>query len=98
MTVTGNGHLCIGGCDVCELSQLSPYPIYVLDEALVRSNMQTYRHALSKYYPRAGYVYYASKAMMNSAICTIAEQENMGLDISSGGELYTALSCGFPWQ
>lgn len=96
MSISPSGHLCIGGCDACELSQLSPYPIYVLDEALVRKNMQEYVNTLSESYPNPGFVYYASKAMMNSALCAIAEQESMGLDVSSGGELFTAISAGFP--
>lgn len=39
---------------------------------------------------------YASKAFMTMAICKIIEEENLGLDVVSGGELYTALKAGFP--
>ena len=33
---------------------------------------------------------------MTMAICKIIEEENLGLDVVSGGELYTALKAGFP--
>ena len=43
-----------------------------------------------------GRVYYASKALSTAAIYKIAAQEGLGADVVSGGELYTALSAGFP--
>ena len=88
--VDKKGHLNIGGCDVCTLAELSSSPIYLLDESLVRSNMQSYVRSMHAYYPKPGLAYYASKAMMNLALCKIAEEENMGLDVSTAGELYTS--------
>ena len=38
---------------------------------------------------------FASKAFMTKAICKIMEQEGFGLDLCSGGEIYTAKSAGF---
>lgn len=96
MQIDRNSQLTIGGCVASELSQLSSYPIYVIDEILLRNNMRTYVKSLQKYYPKESAVYYASKALMNCTICKIAEQEGMGLDISSGGELYTAIRSQFP--
>lgn len=39
---------------------------------------------------------YASKAFNCKAICRIVMEEGLGLDVVSGGELYTAMSVGFP--
>lgn len=89
------GHLYIGGCDVVQLAKRFGTPLYVLDEALFRSRCREYREGLSAVYPDSR-VIYAGKALLNSAICRILEQEGLGLDVVSGGELYTALHAGFP--
>ena len=39
---------------------------------------------------------YASKAFCCKEMCRIAAEEGIGLDVVSLGELYTALSAGFP--
>lgn len=96
MDINQKGHLQIGGCDACTLSELSPYPIYVIDESLLRSKMNAYIGAVNTFYPGSSTVYYASKAMMNLAMCKIVESEGLGLDVSSGGELYTAIQAQFP--
>jgi diaminopimelate decarboxylase len=41
-------------------------------------------------------VLYASKAFSCKAIYRIADEEQIGVDVVSGGELYTALQSGFP--
>ncbi|MBR6005566.1 MAG: diaminopimelate decarboxylase, partial [Clostridia bacterium] len=41
-------------------------------------------------------VLYASKAFCCKEMCRICNEEGLGLDVVSGGELYTALSAGFP--
>ncbi len=88
--------LFVGGCNLNDLSKLSPYPIYVLDEDLIRTNMNDYVRALKQNYPKPGMVYYACKALMCTAMCKIAQEEQMGLDVCSGGELFTAMTAGFP--
>ena len=51
---------------------------------------------MDKYYDGYGLVLYASKAFCTLAICKIVEQEGLGLDVISGGELFTAAKAGFP--
>ena len=41
---------------------------------------------------------YASKAFCCKAVCRIAEEEGLGLDVVSAGELYTAGAAGFPME
>ncbi len=90
------GHLEIGGVDAVELAKEFGTPLYVFDEAYIRRMMQIYRDTLEKKYSANGLVLYASKAFSCQAIYRIADQENIGVDVVSGGELYTALSAGFP--
>ena len=40
-------------------------------------------------------VCYAGKAFLCRAICCLVQEEGLGLDVTSGGELYTALTAGF---
>lgn len=96
-TINDQGHLTIGGCDVTELAQQYGTPLYIVDEALVRQRAREYVEA----FQASGLqfqVAYASKAFSVMAMCAIAEQENMSLDVVSDGELYTALKAGFPAQ
>jgi diaminopimelate decarboxylase len=67
----------------------------VLDEALVRDNCRQYLACFRQQLP-AVEVAYAGKALLNTAICRIVDQEGMALDTASEGELYTALQAGFP--
>lgn len=95
MKINSKGHLEIGGCDSVALAQQFGTPLYVLDESSIRSQCRSYREELANTYPDAT-VIYASKALMTSAICGIIHQEGLGLDVVSGGELYTAYKAGFP--
>jgi diaminopimelate decarboxylase len=98
LTVNSRNHLEIGGCDCVELVNKYGTPLYVMDETLIRKNCRTYKNAMDKHYGGKGLVLYASKAFCTMAICKIIEQEGLGLDVVSGGELYTALKAGFPME
>ncbi len=89
------GHLVIGGCDVVELAKTYGTPLYILDEQLIRANCRQYADTLAELYPDFE-VIYASKAFLTKALCGLLHQEGLGLDVVSGGELYTALEAGFP--
>jgi len=90
------GHLEIGGADAVDLATKFGTPLYVFDEAYIRRMMQVYRDTISAKYNGNGMVLYASKAFSCQAIYRIADQENIGIDVVSGGELYTALKSDFP--
>lgn len=51
---------------------------------------------MNETYSGHGHVLYASKAFSCKEMCRICKEEGMGLDVVSGGELYTALQAGFP--
>ena len=95
LNINDKGHLQIGGADCVELAKKFGTPLYVFDEEYIRTMMRTYRDTLAKEYGENGIVLYASKAFSCKAIYAIAKQENIGIDVVSGGELYTALQAGF---
>ncbi len=96
LDINENGNLQMGGCDVVEVAKEFKTPLYVMDEATVRDNCRVYLKAMEDYYDGHGRVLYASKALSCKAIYRIMKEEGMGVDVVSGGELYTALSAGFP--
>ncbi len=98
LQINSENHLVIGGCDTTMLAAEYGTPLYVMDEQLIRDNIRMYRNAMSRHYGTEGMVLYASKALCTSAICRIAQQEGIGLDVVSGGELHTALQAGFPME
>lgn len=96
LKINQDGHLEIGGADAVALAKQFGTPLYVFDEAYIRRMMGVYRDTILKKYDGNGLVLYASKAFSCQAIYRIADQENIGVDVVSGGELYTALQAGFP--
>lgn len=98
LSVNENGHLTIGGVDTVDLAEQYGTPLYVLDESKLRSNCAKFRNALEKYYKGNGLCLYASKALCCKELCRIAADENIGIDVVSGGEIYTAYSADFPME
>jgi diaminopimelate decarboxylase len=92
--INSRGHLEIGGCDVVELVRQFGSPLYILDEWTLRRACQLYRDTWARCYAGGSRVLYATKAWNCLAICALALQEGLGLDVASGGELYTALQAG----
>ncbi len=84
----------IGGCDVTSLVEQFGSPLYILDEETLRTACRQYRDAMQRYYPGESQVLYASKAWSCLAVCAIAFSEGLGIDVVSGGELYTAITAG----
>lgn len=97
MKINEKGHLEIGGCDSVELAARFGTPLYVMDEGLMRRQCSEYRDAFRRNYPNSQ-VAFAGKAFLTTAMCRLVDEENLGLDVVSGGELYTAVKAGFPMQ
>lgn len=85
------GDILVGGVGLSQLAARFATPLYVLDESEVRGRCRAYRRAL----PQAE-VHYAAKAFLCGAVAEWVEQEGLGLDVCSGGELELAVTCGFP--
>ena len=84
-----------GGVDCMELAERFGTPLYVFDTGIIRSRCRELRTTFLDRYDNTR-VRYAAKAFMTRAICHVIQEEGLGLDVVSMGELYTALSAGFP--
>lgn len=89
--------LYIGGIKAKALAKEYGTPLYVIDEELIRDNCRRYYKAM-KCNERGNRVTYAGKAFINMAMCNLVKEENLYLDVVSGGELYTAYRAGFPME
>ena len=95
--VSDTGVLAIGGVSVTELARDFGTPLYIYDEATLRTNMRRYVEALHAGYPNA-LPLYASKAYSDPHVVKIAAEEGMGLDVVSAGEIAVALAAEFPLE
>jgi diaminopimelate decarboxylase len=91
------GHLVIGGCDLVNLAAEYGTPLYIFDEAGLRDRCREFKNEFNKYYPGT-IVVYASKAYINQALVRLFQEEGLGLDVVSGGEMAIAHSSGFPLE
>jgi len=94
-SINESGHLTVGGCDSVELAARFGTPLFVVDEATIRSQCRAYAGSFRSPGIDAE-VIYASKAFICKEMCRIALEEGLSLDVSSGGELYVALAAGMP--
>jgi len=93
-----NGHLLWAGADTVELARRFGTPLYVYDEERIRQACRHFLRAVSPPAPEMppGQIFYAGKAFLTLALVRLIREEGLGLDVVSGGELYTALAAGFP--
>jgi Diaminopimelate decarboxylase len=83
-------HLFYDGVDTVELASHYGTPLYVVSESAVRERCSSVRKAFLEKYPNTRAVY-ASKAFQTLDMCRIIDQEGLGIDVVSGGELFAAL-------
>jgi diaminopimelate decarboxylase len=96
MKINASGHLEIGGIDTVKLVEQFQTPLWVIDENGFRENCRAFRDAFQAC--GDSMVLYASKALCSTALCKIVAEEGLGLDVVSGGELFTAINAGFPME
>lgn len=87
------GVMHIGGVSLQRLVREFGTPLYVYDEETLRNRAGEIRDCFAAVYPRSRVVY-AGKAGMSPALVSILEQEGIGLDVVSGGEIFAGLKAG----
>ena len=88
--INEKGHLTIGALDTVSLAKKYGTPLIVYDEDRIRENCRLFSSSMNKYYGN-GLVLYAGKAFLCKDMCRTIMDEGLGLDVVSGGELFTAL-------
>lgn len=95
LKVNDAGHLEIGGVDCCDLRKQFGTPLYVMDQKYIENMCSVYSDTLKKEYGD-GMIAYASKAFSCKQMYRIVKALGIGIDVVSGGELYTASKVDFP--
>jgi diaminopimelate decarboxylase len=91
--IDDGGDLVVGGCSVAELCREFGTPLYVYDEADLRSRAREYRAEFESRHPDTE-VLYASKAFPCTAAYALFAEEGLSCDVASRGELFLALQGG----
>lgn len=95
--VNNEGHLEIDGVDTVHLATQFGTPLYVYDVSLIRKNCRAFVDTFQSLGVKSK-VSYASKAFSSIAMLQVIEEEGLGLDVVSKGELYTAIKANFPGE
>jgi diaminopimelate decarboxylase len=90
-----NGHLHINGHDCVTLAQQYGTPLYVTSEDRVCGQFESYKKALTRWYPKIR-ILFAAKANGNLAVMRALARLGAGADVFSSGELHLALKAGIP--
>ena len=98
LSVNREGHLTIDGVDTLSLAEEYGTPLYVLSIDRVRKNLRTYTDAFRRFLPEGSGILYAGKALSVRGLYPVIEEVGASADVVSAGEIYTALSAGFPAQ
>jgi len=91
--INSQGHLEVGGCDTVDLAKKFGTPLYILDEETIRANCKAYTKAFDQN-GLENKIIFASKALSVVSVLRLINSENLGVDVSSGGEIFTALKAG----
>ena len=88
--VDHSGQLSVGGANVIALAEEHGTPLFIYDEAHIRSRCREARSAFDEG------VAYATKAFLCKAMARLVHEEGLCLDVATGGELEVALASGVP--
>lgn len=92
---SNNGFLEIGGVKAVDLVKEYGTPLYVFDRNYIKQMCKVFTSSLLEEYDGYGFISYASKAFCCKEIYRIIKEFDLGCDVVSDGELFTALSTGF---
>ena len=93
--VNDEGILEIGGCNLEEISNYYGTPLYIYDENTIRNICKEFVNEFKESYPNS-HISYSSKAFSSPYLTKILEEENLGIDVVSGGELSVLQHSKFP--
>ena len=98
LSISKEGRLTFAGRDAVSLAEKYGTPLMLLDEGRIRRRCREYKKAMEESFGGGAMPLYASKALCFKEIYRIMRDENMGIDVVSPGELYTAKEAGFPHE
>ena len=95
--VDSKNNFIFSGYDTVELAKKYGTPLYVISRDVIKNKCKEIKNDFLYKYDNTKAVY-AGKAFLTMVMCKIIEEEGLGLDVVSGGELYTGIRAGFPMK
>ncbi len=92
------GELLFAGQSLEALAEKYGTPLYLYDEERIRERMRSYKSAAAGVLGEGAKILYASKAASFKRLYEIAKEEDIGIDVVSIGEIYTASVAGYPLE
>ncbi len=86
--------LLFAGRDLRELADKYGTPLYLMDEERIREKCRIYREAMLEAFGENAMPVYAGKACSFRRMYAIMQEEKMGIEVVSPGEIHTAKSAG----
>ena len=81
--------------DTVKLAEKYGTPLYVVSEDIIVERCNEIKRDFIERHKNTMAVY-ASKAFLTKEMARIIKREGLGMDVVSGGELYTAIKVDFP--
>jgi diaminopimelate decarboxylase len=86
-----HGDIVVGGVPLSTIAEDYGTPTYVLDVADIRQRCREYRAAFAE-----AELAYAGKAVLCRGVARRVQEDGLGLDVCSSGEIAVAAAAGFP--
>ncbi|MBU5425226.1 diaminopimelate decarboxylase [Tissierella pigra] len=90
-------NLMFAGCDIVKLAEKYKTPLYIMSEDYIVERLREIKNDFLNRHEKTRAVY-ASKAFLTKEMARIVHREGIGMDVVSGGELYTAMKAEFPME
>ncbi len=90
-----DGKLFVDGCDLAAVAEEYGTPLYVYSQSAIEERLQELKDSFLSKYPNTR-VAYAAKAFCVKEMLRLINANGMGIDVVSGGELFTAMAVDFP--
>lgn len=97
MNMNNERNFIFDGVNTVKLAEKYGTPLYVMSESFILERCHEIKKDFISKYKNTKAVF-ASKAFLNLEMCRIIAREGLGLDVVSGGELYTAIKAEFPLE
>ena len=92
-TIIAGADLRVGGCSLIEISKDFGTPVFVIDEAALRSRAREYIQEFKRQHSKSR-ICFAVKSFPSASVIRVLAEEGVGCDVVGAGELRIALAAG----
>lgn len=90
-----NNSIYFKNLDIKNIADEYKTPLYIYDDDFIRKKISEYKKGIKDGFDGNAKILYASKAFSCKYIYSVMKEENIGIDVVSKGEIWTAAKAGF---